>query len=75
MHNIQRFEHKLGFIPPKWFLITPNRKYNKYDYLFILNSYDLVCSFHYEKLYIEKPRIGEEMDIHLYRRKDPIPAP
>ena len=73
--TLWREETAKPFIPPKWFLITPNRKYNKYDYLFILNSYDLVCSFHYEKLYIEKPRIGEEMDIHLYRRKDPIPTP
>ena len=68
-------ESSKPFVPPKWFLFSPNRKYNKYDIMFIMENYDLSCSFHYDKLYFKKPRIGEEMDIHLYRRKDPVPAP
>ena len=63
------------FVPPKWFMFSPNRRYNKNDISFILHYYDLSCSFNYDKLYFKKPYIGEKMDIYLYRRKDQIPAP
>lgn len=58
------------FIPPKWILLSPYNRYNKDDIYFILENYELSCSFHYDKLYFEKPRFGEEMDICLYHRKD-----
>ena len=63
-------ESSKPFVPPKWFLFTPNGRYNKYDVMFIRENYDLSCSFHYDKLYFKKPRIGEEMHVHLYRRRD-----
>ena len=58
------------FVPPKWFLFTPDRTYDKYDIMFMLKNYDLVYSFHYDKLYFEKPHIGEDAYVYLYRRRD-----
>lgn len=63
------------FVPPKWIMLSPNKRYNKNDVYFILDNYDLSCSFHYDKLYFKKPHVGEEMMIHLYRRKDNLLDP
>ena len=58
------------FVPPKWFLFTPDRTYDKYDIMYMLQNYDLVYSFYYDKLYFEKPHIGEDAYVYLYRRRD-----
>ena len=58
------------FLPPKWILFTPDSRYFKDDFMFILENYDLYCSFRYDKRYFEKPRIGDDMDVYLYCRKD-----
>ena len=56
--------------PPKWMMVSFNKPYIKEDAIFIMKHYDLVCSFQYNNLYFEKPRIGETFEVGLYRRKD-----
>ena len=56
--------------PPKWILISWNRKYSKRDAYFILKCYDLHCEFPYNRIYLEKPKIGKTFQVYLYRRKD-----
>lgn len=58
------------FIPPKWILLTFDKKYEKEDVLYILDAYEEACSFHYDKLYFQTPHVGDEFDVYLYRRKD-----
>ena len=59
--------------PPKWIIISWNRKTIETDRLFVHYYYDLIDSFPYDRLYLTKPRIGDSFEICLYRRKDPIP--
>ena len=61
--------------PPKWILISWNRKTINTDRLFVCSYYELMDSFQYDRLYFTKPRIGENFEISLYRRKDQIPTP
>ena len=58
------------FVPPKWFLFTPNRTYDDYDIMYIVENYDIAYSFYYDKLYFKNPRIGEDMYVYLYCRRD-----
>lgn len=58
------------FVPPKWMLISFNMKYIKKDAYYIVENYDLMCSFRYDRVYWRKPKIGKEFDVYLYRRKD-----
>lgn len=58
------------FIPPKWILLSFDKKYEKEDVYYILEAYDMACSFHYDKLYFHTPHVGDEFDVYLYRRKD-----
>ena len=60
--------------PPKWIIISWNRKTIETDRLFVHYYYDLIDSFPYDRLYLTKPRIGDSFEICLYRRKDPIPT-
>lgn len=60
---------------PKWIIISWDRKYIKTDRIFIHYYYELIDSFLYDRLYLDKPRIGDSFEICLYRRKDQIPAP
>lgn len=55
---------------PKWIIISWNRKTLKTDRLFIHYYYELVDSFQYDKLYFNKPKIGQKFQVYLYRRKD-----
>lgn len=55
---------------PKWVLLTWNRTYFKKDAYIILNNYDLYCEFTYDKTYLKKTKIGNNIQIYLYRRKD-----
>lgn len=59
------------FIPPKWILLSFDKKYEKEDVYYILDAYEMAGSFHYDKLYFHTPYIGDEFDVYLYRRKDP----
>ena len=61
--------------PPKWILLSWNRRFSKNDAAFILNYYDLYCDFPFDRVYLKKPKIGKYLHIYLYRRKDILPAP
>ena len=61
--------------PPKWILVSFEKQIKKGDTFFIIDNYDLCCSFLYDNLYLQKPRIGETFEIRLYRRKDTTPSP
>ena len=58
------------FIPPKWILLSFEKKYDEEDAYYVLGAYEEACSFHYDKLYFRTPYIGDEFDVYLYRRKD-----
>lgn len=58
------------FVPPKWMLISFDKKYIEEDANYIVENYDLVCSFPYDRVYWKKPKIGEAFNVYLYRRKD-----
>ena len=55
---------------PKWIIISPNRKYYQSDAYYILNNYELIHSFIYDRLYFNKPKIGQKFEVCLYRRKE-----
>ena len=56
------------FVAPKWIMLTFDEQYLDEDVEFVLENYELSCSFHYD--YYEKPKISDGFDVHLYRRKD-----
>ena len=58
------------FMPPKWIFFTYDKNYDINDVCFILENYDLSCSFHYDRVFWRKHNIGEEFDVYLCRRKD-----
>ena len=49
-------------------MLTFDEQYLDEDVEFVLENYELSCSFHYD--YYEKPKISDGFDVHLYRRKD-----
>lgn len=55
---------------PKWILLSWNRKYSENDATFILKFYDLYCDFPFDRVYLKKPKIGKNIHVYLYRRKD-----
>ena len=58
------------FNPPKWILISFNKHYLEGDAYFILENYDLSCSFHYDKRFFKQLPFGDEFDVCLYRRRE-----
>lgn len=61
--------------PPKWILISWNRKHFKSDAQMIHDNYDLWCDFPCDRIYFKKPMIGIYYHVYLYRRKDILPNP
>ena len=57
-------------VSPKWIMMSPNMKYYDNDASFILDNYELVDSLHYDRLYFNRPRIGNDLEILFFRRKD-----
>ena len=57
------------FMAPKWMLFSNEMKCYPDDIAFIQNNYDLCCEFHYDRVFLDKPRIGNEFQVYLYRRK------
>lgn len=55
---------------PKWIMVSWERYYDKSDAYYIINNYDLYCEFPYERIYLNKPKIGQQFQVYLYRRKD-----
>ena len=55
---------------PKWILVSFDQFYDHNDACFITEHYELGCSFIHNSIYLKRPRIGNEMEVRLYRRKD-----
>ena len=68
--TLMKQESSKQLAPPKWIMMSPNMKYYDEDAKFILNNYELVDSLHYDRLYFHHPRIGNELEILFFRRKD-----
>ena len=57
------------FIAPKWLMVSWDVPYEYEDAIFIIDNYDLCCEFMYDKVYLEKPKVGEALKVCIYRRK------
>lgn len=68
--TLMKQESSKQLAPPKWIMMSPNMRYYDEDAKFILNNYELVDSLHYDRLYFHHPRIGNELEILFFRRKD-----
>ena len=68
--TLRKEETTKPFSPPKWILLSFNKQFEKDDVYFILENYDMSCSFHYDKRFFKNLRFGDEFDVYLYRRKD-----
>lgn len=55
---------------PKWILLSWDYYFTNEDAWYIVEKYDLYCEFRYDRIYLEKPRIGQDFQVYLYRRKD-----
>ena len=55
---------------PKWILLSWDYYFSNEDAWYIIEKYDLYCEFRYDRIYLEKPRIGQDFQVYLYRRKD-----
>jgi len=56
--------------PPKWIMVAWENYYSDDDAYFILDHYDEMCSFEHDRVYFEKPMIGNRLIVYIYRRKD-----
>lgn len=55
---------------PKWIMVSFEMQLYEYDAYFILNNYELISQFKYDRLYLKKPKIGNEFNVCFYHRKD-----
>lgn len=67
--TLMKEESSRPFVSPKWIMLSFNMKYYQEDAYFILNNYELVETFHYDRLYFQKPKIGNDLEISIFRRK------
>ena len=67
--RLQEEEAEKPFYPPKWIMVSWNRYYTKEDAYFVINNYDLYCEFDHDRMYLQKPKIGQTFRVYLYRRK------
>lgn len=63
-------ETQTPFTPPKWILFSFDKQYKKDDVDFIMENYELSCSFHYDKRFFISRQFGDDFDVCLFRRKD-----
>lgn len=63
-------ETQTPFTPPKWILFSFEKQYKKDDVDFIMENYELSCSFHYDKRFFISRQFGDDFDVSLFRRKD-----
>ena len=68
--RLQEEEAKKTFYPPKWIMVSWDRFFNDRDARFILENYDLYCEFCHDRIYLNQPKLGQEFQVYLYRRKD-----
>lgn len=55
---------------PKWILVNFDMSHYSNDIDFIHNNYELHCELNYDRLYLNRPRIGQAFKVCLYRRID-----
>lgn len=67
--SLMKEEASRPSILPKWIILSFNMKYYKEDVDFILKNYEMMATFHYDRLYFQKPRIGNELEISVFRKK------
>lgn len=68
--TLREEETSKPFSKPKWILISPDFPVYTSDAQFVLEHYELVCQFHYDRLYWKRPRVGHEFEVCLYHRKE-----
>lgn len=68
--RLREQEDEKPFYPPKWILISWDRYFTRDDAYFVINNYDLYCEFNHDRMYLHKPKVGQEFQVYLYRRKD-----
>lgn len=56
--------------PPKWIMLSFDKPYITDDAYYIVENYEMVCTFRYDYNILQKPKIGETFQVYLYRRKD-----
>lgn len=66
--TLRKEETSKPFCPPKWFLLSFDGNYEDDDLSYILENYEIAYTFHHDRIYHHKPKIGEEFDIYLFRR-------
>lgn len=67
--SLMKEEASRSFVPPKWIMISPNKRYYPDDVAFILENYELLYYFHYDRTYFQKPKIGVDFDVQFFRHK------
>lgn len=68
--TLMKEEAAKPFSKPKWILLSFNLQIYESDAHFIVENYDLVDQFHYDRIYLKRPRIGNKFTVYLYRRKE-----
>ena len=69
MPTLHEEEKAKSLIHPKWLMVAWEYYYTDEDANFILDYYDEMCSFEHNRVYCEKPMIGNSLIVYFYRRK------
>lgn len=73
LFNYKRLKEEEAKKPPylpKWIMVSWERFFNDSDARFIIENYDLYCEFCHDRMYLNKPKLGQKFQVYLYRRKD-----
>ena len=68
--TLMKEENSKPMFLPKWIMVSSELKIYDSDAYFILNNYELISQFNYDRLYLKNPRIGNDFNVYFYRRKD-----
>lgn len=68
--TLREEETSKPFSKPKWILVSPDFPIYTSDAQFILEHYELIGLFQYNRIYWKQPRVGNEFDVYLFRRKE-----
>lgn len=63
-------ENSQPLVKPKWMILSWDVYFTNEDAWFIVDNYDLYDEFEYDKVYLEKPLVGDRFKVYLYRRKE-----
>jgi hypothetical protein len=63
-------ETQTPLTPPKWILLSFDKQYKKDDVYFIMENYELLYSFHYNKRFFKSRQFGDDFGVCLFRRND-----